>query len=134
MLLKLKGFLCKWVFERKLNAKRWKKFVNEILLPSLPEASVLIWDNLREHYEQQELASLREKGHTIWFTPQYSPEGNPIEYAFSKLKAYLKQKQAKGVKALRQAVDEAFATITSNDIASYHFVAWGWVLSWDDAL
>lgn len=115
-------------------SKRWKKFVNEILLPSLPEASVLIWNNLREHCGQQELASLREKSHTIWFTPPYSPEGNPIEYVFSKPKAYLKQKQATAIKVLRQAVDKAFSTITNNDIASYHFVAWGWVLSWDDAL
>ena len=124
------GFVARWVFGGKLTRERWAQFVAQHLLPALPAGSLVVWDNLNIHYDQAPIAQVQAARCAQFFCPAYSPEGNPIEYAFSKLKAYLKGRQAQGAKALREAVDEGLARITLEDRQGYYREAMRHVQTW----
>jgi len=124
------GVVCNWVFPKGLDKKRWRSFITQKLLESLEPNRLIFWDNLNIHQDRALIRLLNKSGHLVMFTPPYSPEGNPIEYMFSKLKSFVRRQGPRGAKALRDAITSGLQTITPNDIASYFFVAWGHVLSW----
>lgn len=124
------GIVAQWVFPKGLDEKRWRIFVLEKLLPALEPERIVLWDNLRIHKNRELIRTLRLAGHWVFFTPPYSPEGNPIEYMFSKLKTFVRKQCPRSAKTLRSAISAGLETITQQDIASYFLVAWGHVLSW----
>lgn len=124
------SIICKYVFPKAMDEKRWRLFVEEHLLKALPPARIVFFDNLKIHKDEQALEMINKAGHAVQFTPPYSPECNPIEYMFSKLKTLVRKQCPNSAKSLRQAIDNALTNITTNDIAAYFFVAWGYVLNW----
>ena len=72
----------------------------------LQKGDVVILDNLSSHKSERAAAMLRERGAWFLFLPPYSPDLNPIEMAFSKLKAHLRRTGARTIEALWQAVGE----------------------------
>lgn len=125
-----KSVICKYVFPKAMDTDRWRKFISEHLLKALPANRIVLFDNLNIHQDEQVLEQIRQAGHAVLFTPPYSPECNPIEYMFSKLKILVRKQCPRGAKSLRQAVDNALEQITANDIAAYFFIAWGYILNW----
>ena len=89
-----------------------------------------MWDNLNIHHDKEMLEWVRSQGHGVFFTPQYSPEVNPIEYMFSALKAFLRKHMPKGAKELRACVAQGLSQVTAQHIAAYSLTAWDWALSW----
>ena len=126
------GVVCHQVFPKGMTLKRWRTFITEYLVKSLPPHSIVLWDNLKIHYDEECLKVLREAGHVVLFTPKYSPEGNPIEYMFNTLKTKLKQVMAKTIAPLRQAIAEALDAVTPQHVAGYSLTAWGHVYSWQE--
>lgn len=124
------GIVGEWVFPKGLTKKRWRTFILEQLLDLLEPERIILWDNLGIHYMEDVRRALVKGGHSVYFTPPYSPEGNPIEYMFSKLKTFVRKQCPRSAKSLRVAIAQGLDSITKNDIASYFFVAWGYVLSW----
>ena len=122
--------VAQWLFPKGMTRARWKKFVTHELLEKLGPERLIFWDNLGIHYDSSMRDKLREAGHAVFFTPAYSPEGNPIEYMFSKLKTYVRKQCPRSASTLREAVAAGLQTITLQNIASYFLVAWGHVLSW----
>lgn len=95
-------------------------FVEEILLPVLRPGQVVLLDNLSVHRCSRVEALVDQAGaHVVWL-PRYSPEFNPIEQAWSKLKGLLRRWEARTEAALDTAISEAFAAITASD-------AHGWI-------
>ena len=75
-----------------------------------------MWDNLRAHFDDQTLASVRAAGHVVVARPPYSPDMAPIECAFSKLKAFLRREKADITEAnLPQYIIQGLGTITPED-------------------
>ena len=74
-----------------MTRARWRTFVTHELLEKLGQERLIFWGNLRIHYNSSMRDKRREAGHAVFFTPAYSPEGNSIEYMFSKLKTYLRK-------------------------------------------
>jgi transposase len=90
-------------------------FVTEVLCPALREGSVVIMDNLAAHRTEEVRAAIETAGSRVLFLPPYSPDLNPIEPAWSKIKTYLRSVGARSIELLERAVGEALRLVTSDD-------------------
>ena len=94
-------------------------FLTTVLGPTLQPGDVVVMDNLSVHKGPAVREALAAFGATVLFLPAYSPDFNPIERMFSKVKAKLRALAARTVETLTAAVEIALATITPSD-----FVGW----------
>ena len=94
-------------------------FVRSVLGPSLRPGKVVVMDNLRLHKNPDVIEFLRARGCRVVFVPPYSPDTNPIEMAFAKIKHHVRKAQAKTQSELRNAFRDACATITPRDARNY---------------
>jgi transposase len=90
-------------------------FVRNDLLPCLAPGDVVVMDNLGAHHATGVRALIESVGASVLYMPPYSPDLNPIELAWSKLKSVLKKIGARTKSTLRAAVDVAARTITTSD-------------------
>lgn len=98
-----------------LNREKFKEYLRESLLPTLKPGDIVIADNLRAHKGDGISELIASVGATMIYLPPYSPDLNPIEQMWSKIKAYLRMVQARSVDALLKAIPMAFATIAQED-------------------
>jgi transposase len=98
-----------------MNAWIFDKLVDWILLPALGPGDIIIMDNLSRHKIASTLLKFESKGVEVRFLPPYSPDLNPIEKIFSKIKASLRPFAARSTRALNKAISKAIASITSED-------------------
>lgn len=96
-----------WVIDGPINAERFLIYVEKVLVPELSSGDIVIMDNLGSHKATAIRAAIRKAGARLFFLPQYSPDLNPIEKLFAKIKHGLRKAQAR----TRQAIDDALATI-----------------------
>ena len=95
-----------WVFEA---------YVEWLLAPALRPGDILIMDNLPSHKNSAALDKIHATGAEVRFLPPYSPDLNPIEQIFSKIKASLRQMAARTERKLYNAIAKAIETVTAND-------------------
>ena len=107
------------VLPRAMNQADWDLWVTKHLLPALAPGSIIIWDNLKLHYSSRALTALREAGHLVLFQSRYSPDLNPIEKAWAKIKHLVRKARPRGAKQLRAAIAKACGAITSSDTDGY---------------
>ena len=93
----------------------FEAYVRHLLAPSLTPGDVVVMDNLSVHKGEAVRGLIEGRGCTVAFLPPYSPDLNPIEHAFSKLKATLRRKAARTREALERAIAEALEAITPSD-------------------
>lgn len=115
-------------FPGALDRAVFDTFIEEWLVPTLRPGQVISWDNLSVHRSPRARRAIEAAGCQILATPRYSPDYNPIEQAFSKLKTALRRAEARTFDALVSATGDAFATITPADAHSF-FAAAGYPLS-----
>ena len=106
-------------FDGAMTTARFEGYVRYILAPTLRPGQVVIADNLRAHHSPAVRAAIEARGARFLPLPAYSPDFNPIEEAFSKVKQYLRRAQARTDDDLRTATWAAFATITTADAAGW---------------
>lgn len=106
-------------FDGAMTTDRFVGYVRHRLAPTLRPGQVVIADNLTAHHHPAVRAAIEARGARFLPLPAYSPDFNPIEEAFSKVKQFLRRAQARTDDALRSATWDAFATITSTDIAGW---------------
>ncbi len=94
-------------------------FVEQVLLPTLRPGQVVVLDNLGAHQVVRARELVEAKGARLLFLPQYSPELNPIEEAWAKLKSILRAAEARTLKALDAAIALAADLITPDDAAGF---------------
>jgi transposase len=97
----------------------FEAYVEHFLAPSLQEGQIVVMDNLGAHKTDRVRELIEEKGCELWFLPAYSPDLNPIEEAFSKVKARLRKAAARTREALLEAMGEALSAITPRDAAGW---------------
>lgn len=97
------------------NAEVFRTYVAEVLLPTLRAGDVLVMDNLSAHKNKQTLGLLAAAGVEIRFLPPYSPDLNPIELMWSKVKNILRSVEARTQEELQEAIALALSSITSKD-------------------
>ena len=88
-------------------------FVQQVLRPSLHPGDIVIWDNLPAHKSVDLKPVLESAGARL--LPPYSPDLNPIEQCWSKMKELLRSAQARTTEALQHAITHAFAAVTASD-------------------
>jgi transposase len=93
-----------WIFDGPMNRKIFETYVETQLAPTLQPGDVVILDNLSSHKSEKAKAILKERGAWFLFLPPYSPDLNPIEMAFAKLKAHLRRIGARTIDELWKAV------------------------------
>ena len=95
-----------WVLNGPLNRAASDSYIETQLAPTLRQGDVVILDNLAVHKSKRAAQCLKEKGAWFLFLPPYSPDLNPIEQAFAKLKAHLRKAEARTFEALWKAIGE----------------------------
>jgi transposase len=95
-----------WIIDGPITRSAFDTCVETQLAPTLREGDVVILDNLAVHKSEKAARSLRQKGAWFLFLPASSPDLNPIEQAFSKLKAHLRKAEARTFDALWRAVGD----------------------------
>ena len=117
--MRIGAMLAPRVWPRAMTADDWVKWVIEDLIPALKPGSIVIWDNLNIHYNQYAIDALEEAGHVVLFQSRYSPDLNPIEKAWSKIKILVRAMRPRGAADLRAAIAKAWLAITTSDIDGY---------------
>ena len=88
--LRCEGLIAPWVLDGAMNREAFDVYVETQLAPTLAQGDVVILDNLSAHKSRRAAQALEARGAWFLFLPPYSPDLNPIEMAFSKLKAHLR--------------------------------------------
>ena len=97
----------------------FEAYVEEALSPSLRPGQVVVMDNLSSHKGQRVREIVEGRGCELLYLPPYSPDLNPIERAFAKLKASLRRAQARTFEALIEAMGRALDEITNRDASGF---------------
>ena len=95
-----------WIIDGPITRLAFEAYIETQLAPTLAEGDVVILDNLAAHKSEKAAQCLRQKGAWFLFLPAYSPDLNPIEQAFSKLKAHLRKAGARTFEALWRAIGD----------------------------
>jgi transposase len=106
-------------FDGGMTSARFEGYVRHVLAPTLRPGQVVVADNLRAHHTPGARAAIGARGARFLPLPPYSPDFNPLEHAFSKVKQALRRAEARTDEALRAATWAAFATITPTDAAGW---------------
>jgi transposase len=107
------------VVEGGISTAGFEAYVARVLAPTLRPGDLVVMDNLRQHRGARTRALIEARGAELWFLPAYSPDLNPIEEAFAKLKALLRDAAARTHEALLEALRAALAAITPADARGY---------------
>jgi transposase len=101
------------------DAQAFEVYVEHFLAPTLQQGQVVVFDKLGAHKPQRVRELIEERGAEVLFLPSYSPDLNPIEEAFSKIKNILRKLGARTHEALTEAMAEALSAITLQDVAGW---------------
>jgi putative transposase len=108
-----------WLLDGPVNAEAFRTYVEKILSPTLQPGDLVIMDNLSSHKGNAVRQAIREAGAKLFFLPKYSPDLNPIEQVFSKLKHLLRKAAARTLEILTAAVGELLGAFTAEECANY---------------
>lgn len=104
--LRCSGLVAPWIVDGAMDRAAFNQWVETQLAPTLSPGDVVILDNLSVHKSAAAEAALKARGAWLLFLPQYSPDLNPIEMAYSKLKAHLRKAAARTFEALWSALGD----------------------------
>lgn len=113
------GLTAPWIIDAPMNRQIFETYVETQLAPTLSRGDVVILDNLSSHKSEKAKAILKERGAWFLFLPPYSPDLNPIEMAFAKLKAHLRRIKARTIDALWRAVGDICNLYTPDECWNY---------------
>lgn len=115
----VQGFVAALTFQGGTDALAFQTYVSDVLVPNLWQGACVVMDNFSSH----KVAGIREAieavGARLVYLPPYSPDLNPIENCWSKVKEYLRSIAARSYEALDQAITEAFNAVTPKDMMGW---------------
>ena len=117
--LRQDGLAAPCLFDGPINGQVFLAWVRQILVPTLKPGDVVIMDNLGSHRGKAVRRVIREAGAKLLFLPKYSPDLNPIEQVFSKLKHLLRKAQARSYDAILAAIAEILGAFTPQECRNY---------------
>lgn len=100
---------------------KFVEYLKNILIPALHDGDIIVMDNMRSHHvkEVSEIINNSEKHLTLLYLPPYSPDFNPIEMMWSKIKSVLRMIKIRNFSMLQNAIKTAFSKITSSDCVGW---------------
>jgi len=123
--LRLGGITAPMLLDGPMNGPTFLAYAEQVLAPALVPGDIVVMDNLPAHKISGVREAIEKAGATLVFLPPYSPDFNPIEMAFSKLKALLRKAAARTVDELWSAVAECLKAFKPDE-CSHYFQAAGY--------
>jgi len=108
-----------WLLEGPINGESFRLYVDQVLIPTLHPGDIVIMDNLGSHRSSAVRRALRAVGAKLFFLPKYSPDLNPIEMLFSKLKHGLRKAARRTQDAVYGALAALLPTVQPSECANY---------------
>ncbi|WP_461549915.1 IS630 family transposase [Sinorhizobium meliloti] len=121
--LRLSGMTAPMVLDGAMNGVAFKAYVEQVLVPTLTPGDIVVMDNLPAHKADGIRQAIETAGCTLLYLPPYSPDFNPIENAFSKLKALLRARAERSVDALWNTVGDIVKLFEPQECANYFAAA-----------
>ena len=115
----LDGYVAPLTYKNTLDGDFFTGYVEECLAPALNKGDILIMDNATPHKADEAIATLTKKGIIVMWLPQYSPDMNPIEISWSKVKGIIKKLKPRTYDDLMKALTIAFESISEEDIRNW---------------
>ena len=115
--VRLDGLTAPFTIDCPMDGQVFGIYVEQVLVPTLRKGDVVVMDNLSAHKRPQIQAMIEQAGASLLYLPPYSPDFNPIEMIWSKVKRLLRTIAARTVDALHDAFGHAFAAVTAADIS-----------------
>lgn len=117
--LSLSGVKAPLTFKGTMDGDLFGFYVENCLAPTLLPGDIVVLDNASSHKVADVLEPIFEKGATVWFLPEYSPDLNPIEMMWSKVKSILRKLKPRTVEELHVALQIALTSVTLEDIIGW---------------
>jgi len=117
--LRLEGVVAPMVIDGAMNGNAFTAYAVHFLAPTLAPGDIVIMDNLPAHKVAWAREAIEKAGAKLLFLPPYSPDFNPIEQAFAKLKALLRKAAARTIDALEAAIASALDAFAAEECANY---------------
>lgn len=113
------GMTAPLVIDGALNGVLFRAYVEQMLAPTLSPGEIVTMDNLSSHKVKGVREAIEARGASVLYLPSYSPDLNPIEMAFAKLKELLRKAQARTVDALWDVIGSTLGLFTPQECANY---------------
>jgi transposase len=110
---------CALVLDGPINGESFKAYVEQMLVPTLAPGDIVVMDNLGSHKSKSVRDAIRGAGAKLFFLPPYSPDLNPIEQMFSKLKHLMRKALERTVTSLWKRIGTLLEVFSPNECANY---------------
>lgn len=121
--LRLSGMTAPMVLDGPMNGVAFRAYVEQVLAPTLAPGDIVVMDNLAAHKNSAIREAIEAVGAELRYLPPYSPDFNPIENAFAKLKAILRKTAARTLDDLWDAIGQALPRFSPDECANYFAAA-----------
>jgi len=108
-----------WLINGPINGERFRIYIEQVLVPTLKPGDVVVMDNLGSHKGKAVRRAIRSVGAKLIFLPKYSPDLNPIEQVFAKLKHLLRKAAARTTDTVCDSIGEILGAFTPQECANY---------------
>lgn len=108
-----------WLLEGPIDGESFRIYVEKVLVPTLRPGEIVLLDNLGSHKGKAVRQLIRAAGAKLFFLPKYSPDLNPIEQVFAKLKHLLRKAAARNLETICAAIGEILGAFTPEECANY---------------
>ena len=112
-----------WLLDGPINGERFRIYVEKVLVPTLRSGDIVVMDNLGSHKGKAVRRAIRNAGAKLIFLPKYSPDLNPIENFFSKLKHWLRKAAERTSDTICDAIAHILKTVTPTECNNYFLKA-----------
>ena len=113
--LRQDGIVAPYILDGPVDGEHFLAYVEQVLAPTLAPGDIVIMDNLASHKVKGVRAAIQDVGATLIYLPPYSPDLNPIENIFAKIKTFLRKRATRTVGALWDAISDARLIISAQD-------------------
>ena len=107
------------VFDGPINGNCFQAYVSQVLVPTLEPGDIIVMDNLGSHKSKAVRKLIHNAGAKLWFLPKYSPDLNPIEQAFSKIKHWMRMAQKRCLEDIWHKLGDLVETFKPQECANY---------------
>jgi len=121
--LTLRGFIAPFVIDGPINRLAFETYVEKVLVPELRKGDVVVMDNLTGHKGPRVRQLIEAAGASLFYLPPYSPDFNPIENAFAKLKALLRKAAERTVEGLWTTIGQLIDLFTPKECRNFFAAA-----------
>ena len=117
--LRYDGITAPCLLDGPIDAECFLAWVEQFLVPTLRPGDIVVMDNLSSHKHPAVRRAIRSAAAKLFYLPPYSPDLNPIEQAFSKLKTLLRKANARSFEAIEKAIGALLTTLTSTECRNF---------------